>query len=265
LKTYITKLAHWTHLQFQLIDDTFLPQPYSRPIKRQSLIVIITSLLALIALHYLPQNTQLFTLFLSLFPADMHSVHNREFYRLIFWALCSCVSYLVIPGVTCVLLLKKSLSELGFNAKGYFRHFKTYLLLFLPVALCVFVVSNNPEFQHTYPFFRHPQSLQHLLIWELCYAFQFVCLEFFFRGFIVHGLKEDFGSKVIWLMVIPYCMIHFGKPLPETLASIFAGIALGVVSLRTGSIMGGATIHIAVAWLMDALSLLQGGVVHQLF
>ncbi len=51
-------------------------------------------------------------------------------------------------------------------------------------------------------------------------------------------------------------MIHFyGKPFPETIGAIFAGIILGTLAMRTRSIWGGVLIHVGVAMTMDALAL----------
>ncbi|HVJ80534.1 MAG TPA: hypothetical protein VNC50_05645 [Planctomycetia bacterium] len=61
------------------------------------------------------------------------------------------------------------------------------------------------------------------------------------------------------MMTLPYCMIHFGKPLLETMASIGAGLILGGLSLKTRSIWLGAALHVYVAWLMDALALYRKG------
>jgi membrane protease YdiL (CAAX protease family) len=60
-------------------------------------------------------------------------------------------------------------------------------------------------------------------------------------------------------MTVPYCMIHFGKPMAETLAAIVAGIILGLMSLKTRSIWFGACLHVAVAMSMDFLSLWHKG------
>ena len=60
-------------------------------------------------------------------------------------------------------------------------------------------------------------------------------------------------------MMVPYCMLHFHKPLPEALASIVGAIALGFMSLRTHSIWMGTAIHVSVAWSMDAASLWRQG------
>ena len=62
------------------------------------------------------------------------------------------------------------------------------------------------------------------------------------------------GPYVIFVMTIPYCMIHFGKPIQETLGAIVAGILLGFMALKTRSIWLGAALHIAVAWTMDGLA-----------
>ena len=85
------------------------------------------------------------------------------------------------------------------------------------------------------------------------------------RGFILFALVRYFGHVAIFVMTIPYTMIHFAKPLPETFGAIIAGIALGTLVLRTGSIYGGVLIHIAVAWSMDLLVLFHKGELRKLF
>jgi len=118
------------------------------------------------------------------------------------------------------------------------------------------------HFQQAYPFYQTwapADGWGKLLAWELSYAVQFVALEFFFRGFLVHGLKHRFGTYAIFVMTVPYCMIHFGKPALECAASIIAGVVLGFMSLKARSIWLGAALHISVAWGMDACSLWRKG------
>ena len=86
-------------------------------------------------------------------------------------------------------------------------------------------------------------------------GWQFFGLEFFFRGFILHGLRRALGANAIFVMIVPYCMIHFGKPMPETIGAIGAGLILGTLAMRTRSIWGGVLIHIGVAMTMDVLAL----------
>jgi CAAX protease family protein len=139
------------------------------------------------------------------------------------------------------------------------KHLPFYLLLFIPVFGAVWIVSDMPTFQKTYPFYHNPAGLKYLLIWELCYAIQFFSLEFFFRGFMMMGWREKIGWLAVPIMVIPYCMIHFPKPGLEATGAIIAGSVLGIVALRTKSIWGGVAIHVTVAWTMDILSLWRKG------
>jgi membrane protease YdiL (CAAX protease family) len=112
------------------------------------------------------------------------------------------------------------------------------------------------RFRETYPFYRMAnRSYLDLVLWEGMYALQFVSLEFFFRGFLLKGLRPALGANAIFVMLVPYCMIHFTKPLPETFAAIGAGLVLGTLAMRTRSIWGGVLIHIGVAASMDLLAL----------
>jgi membrane protease YdiL (CAAX protease family) len=78
-------------------------------------------------------------------------------------------------------------------------------------------------------------------------------------------LARYIGSLAIFVMVVPYAMIHLGKPIAECFGSILAGIALGTIALRTGSIWGGVLVHCTVAWSMDLLALLRTGKLFGLF
>ena len=138
--------------------------------------------------------------------------------------------------------------------------------MFFVVIPLVFIVSHHPNFLHTYPFYpQAAHSWTELLLWELSYAAQFLALEFFFRGFVLLSLARYIGAYAIFFMAVPYTMIHFQKPLPETLGAIFAGVALGTLALRTRSIFGGVFIHVAVAWSMDLMALFQKGELQKVF
>jgi membrane protease YdiL (CAAX protease family) len=126
----------------------------------------------------------------------------------------------------------------------------------------VWVCSAFDRFQETYPFLRlvsHERVRADLWKWELAYAAQFIGLEFFFRGFIVHGIKHRFGVYAVFVSMVPYVQIHFGKPMPEATASLIAGIVLGYMSLVTRSVWLGAALHIGVAWGMDFACLYRRG------
>ena len=62
---------------------------------------------------------------------------------------------------------------------------------------------------------------------------QFWSLEAFFRGFFIFGLRRRFGYYSVIIMTIPYCMIHFNKPITETLG---AGASVVLDPKQTGSL-----------------------------
>jgi len=180
--------------------------------------------------------------------------------RLAKWSLLSFGAYFVIPAILTRFVLGRRLSEFGLSFRGVARHLPLYAFLYLCVLPLVWVASRQPEFLLTYPFADSArEGLSDLLIWELLYGLQFFSLEFFFRGFMVFGLEKRFGISAVFVMVVPYCMLHFHKPMPESVGAIFAGLVLGVVALRTRSIFGGVIIHWAVAITMDVMAIMQGG------
>ena len=167
------------------------------------------------------------------------------------------------PRDSCIavwLFTGEKVSSYGLSLKSARSNAKLYLTLYLMIAPVVFLVSFTKGFQHIYPFYSQAsRSWFDFLVFELVYGFQFFSLEFFFRGFLLHSIKRYVGAYAIFIMLVPYCMIHFGKPMPETLGAIGTGLILGTLSLRTNSIWGGVGIHVAVAVSMDVSSLWQKG------
>ena len=172
------------------------------------------------------------------------------------WSGWRVLGYVVMPIIALAFMPGARIRDVHVSPRGFFRHLWIYVLLFLIVLPAVIAASRTPEFRHTYPFYRLAnRSKFDLWSWEALYAAQFVSLEFFFRGFILQALRRALGSNAIFVMIVPYCMIHYGKPLPETLGAIGAGLILGTLAMRTKSIWGGVLIHIGVAMTMDVLAL----------
>jgi membrane protease YdiL (CAAX protease family) len=192
----------------------------------------------------------------------MWDAEGAQLNRLAWWAAVSLLTYVAVPGLIVRLVFKERLRDYGVKVGGVFADAWVYGLMMAVAWPAIFLASNSEHFQATYPFY-HLASGEgagpNLLCWELLYAAQFFGVEFFFRGYLVHGLKYRFGAYAIFVMVVPYCMLHFYKPLPEALASVLGGVVLGFMSLRTRSIWMGTAIHVTVAWSMDAASLWRQG------
>ncbi len=187
---------------------------------------------------------------------------GRRLAGLLYWTSGSLITYVVLPVLVIKLVLRRRVRDFGFSVRGILGSSWIYLVMFLFMIPLLLHFSGTARFQHTYPFYK-PAMGEPLwpafITWELSYWAQFVGLEFFFRGFMVHGTRHRFGSYSIFVMTVPYCMIHFGKPMPETFAAIAAGVILGYMSLKTRSIWLGAALHIGVAVTMDTLALWHMG------
>jgi membrane protease YdiL (CAAX protease family) len=137
-----------------------------------------------------------------------------------------------------------------------------YGLLFAFMVPVVLVSAMTPGFREFYPLWRPVEGeplWPRFFVWEAAYMAQFVAVEFFFRGVLIHAARPRFGAYAILLPMIPYMMVHFGKPAGEAAASVVAGLVLGYLSLRTGSIAYGVLLHGGVALTMDLTALwLQG-------
>jgi membrane protease YdiL (CAAX protease family) len=179
-----------------------------------------------------------------------------ELWGYAWWSGWRVTGYVVIPMIVIACLPGQRISDYYVSPRGFFRHLWIYAVMFGLILPVVIYTSTTAPFRQTYPFYRLAnRSYLDLVVWELLYAAQFVSLEFFFRGFILQGLRRALGGNAIFVMLVPYCMIHFGKPLPETLGAIMAGLILGTLAMRTRSIWGGVAIHVGVATTMDMLAL----------
>jgi membrane protease YdiL (CAAX protease family) len=186
---------------------------------------------------------------------------NVEFSNLVWWALVSIVCYVAIP-VAAILVLRGSFSDYGAGRPVTRSSWRPYGLLFALSAPFVIAASYLPGFQVKYPFYHLSEGESiwpYLAIFWVLYALQFVALEFFFRGFLLFGLAPRLGISAVFVMVVPYAMIHFTKPLAEALSAILGGTVLGFLSLKTRSVWWGAALHIAIAMSMDLLALGHAG------
>ena len=237
---------------------------------RKAAIVLVTAALVLTSLNYGTTPEWLVSLLdgigvdgLANRARDAFFASERQqFNTLMFWGAIELLSYVAIPVVVIRLVLREKVVDYGLRSRGILRQGGTYVLLFAASLPFILIASTTAAFQAKYPFYELSPGegmWPWMVIWWLVYAAQFVALEFFFRGFLVHGLKCRLGYIAVFAMIVPYNMLHYQKPVLEALAAIGGGVVLGSLSLKTRSIWWGAMLHIGVAGTMDVLSLSQKG------
>jgi hypothetical protein len=189
---------------------------------------------------------------------------GSEFVRHNGYDLRAIVCYLAAPAV--YWLATPSIRNgpfFGLTRRGFVGRDSALILLFAVPPLIA--ASLRPDFLASYPRYEPgivsvPHELQFwqsVATFELLYSIQFVALEIFFRGFMVMSLEPYIGSCSVPVMMCAYCFIHFVKPMPEALTSIFGGYFLGVIAVYSRTVFGGIAVHIGIALTLEVLSFLR--------
>lgn len=74
---------------------------------------------------------------------------------------------------------------------------------------------------------------------------------------MLFGLEEKFGYYSVLIQMLPFLILHNGKPVVETFGAIIAGIALGILAFRTRSVFYCILAHSSVMFSIDLISSLR--------
>lgn len=191
----------------------------------------------------------------------------------LYFASMATLLRLVVPLVAHRLLFGRRPADFGLpTSKGHREGAVkgiawVYVLLFVGLFPFLVMVAQTEPFQQKYPLSRDlidPHGgiwIVHLLVFESFYFLVFLSGESFWRGYLTFGTERDLGLYGLAFMAVPYVTAHFGKPFPETLGAIAAGVALGFLALRHRSVWWGVALHYGVAVSMDLLSITNQGAV----
>lgn len=145
------------------------------------------------------------------------------------------------------------------------KYLSGYLFMFLLLMPFLVGMSFTGDLNNFYPIFRpwlfegifSLPSVGTTLVFESAYGVNFMTTELFFRGALILGMSTVMGTKSILPMITLYATIHFGKPLAETISSIFGGYLLGAWAYQNRHIWGGIIAHIGVAFTMEIMGFLH--------
>ena len=231
------------------------PGPEAPPLDRRTLTVLLSALVLLVVFEYwgLPSSFALTGLHYDV--ADAFGDSYRPYFDLLpyqYWGISSVLFRVLVPLAIVMLVLRESPRDWGWRFPHRWRHIWPYVVFLAAMIPVLFAASSLGSFQVKYPFYDGAVAGGwHFWGFQLFYGLQFLGVEAFFRGYLLFGLFSRLGYYAIPVMVIPYVMIHFGKPMPETFAAIVAGTMLGYLALRSRSFLWGAVLHWAVAITMD--------------
>lgn len=238
----------------------FLPEPPpgAAALDQRTSLVFLLSILLLVLFQYFgkPESYRAALASRAQPLADSLLGTHADMAPFVHWGVASIVLRVLIPFAVIAFVFREPLSNYGWKWRGTLKHAPMYAALYAVMVPLIFWASTQSSFQQKYPFYKGAaEGGWSFWGYELAYGAQFVGVEFFFRGFLTFALFKRFGYNALLIMAIPYVMVHFNKPLPETLGALGAALVLGALALRAGSCVPGIFLHWAVGMTMDVLAI----------
>jgi len=146
--------------------------------------------------------------------------------------------YIVVPIFVILFILRDNPLDYGFRI-GHYRIWLYYVIITIAVSFPVLLIGSNFYSVHQfyarqfnyYEFFT--ASVPELFAWE-----------YLLRGFLLFGLKKRFGEASIIIQMVPFVLLHLGKPELETLSCIVTGLWFGWIAYRGKSFWPAFIIHV---------------------
>lgn len=183
---------------------------------------------------------------------------NAELYESLYWFLSDFVILLLIPIVIIKAVFKERLNTFGIQLGDYKTGFTGVLIfavLFIPAA---WFLTASEQFSSAHPYLGSAKySWNIFVIYQLGFLIYMFAWEFIWRGYMLLGLEPKFGYYSVFIQMLPFVILHNGKPFVETLASIAGAWILGVFVFRTRSVLYPALIHFTLMFSMDLFSTLR--------
>ena len=138
--------------------------------------------------------------------------------------------------------------------KQWIRETAVFYLIMLLILLVVFKFTGMKFY---YPLYRKASTgLNYFLLYQGVQMVHMLGWEFFFRGFMLFSLEKKFGKSSVLIQTIPFAIMHYRKKPMEAYGSIFAGIFLGILGLRSRSFLPCFLLHFLVALSADILGII---------
>lgn len=197
---------------------------------------------------------------------NLEYIDRKFLSKCLFW--CSSLLTNVLPLMMIYRMMEDDYPKTYYGLQWKRFDFKPYFQMLGIAILLIGVGSFFSDLQSYYPRYQFSKGEQFgeahdlaswipVMIYELCYGSDFVAVEVFFRGFLIHAFARTLGGYAVLAMVGSYAYLHFGKPLTEAVSSVFGGYLLGIVSYYTRSVWGGVVVHMGVAWTMEIFGYLH--------
>lgn len=146
--------------------------------------------------------------------------------------------FMILPVFVIRLVLKKNPFAYGFGL-GNFRIWLIYVAITIGLSVPVLLIASQFSQVHQY----YGKGLDYYEFFSLTVP-TLLAWEYLLRGFLLFGLKERFGKASIVIQMVPFVLLHLGKPEVETLSCIITGLWFGWIAYRGKSFWPAFLIHV---------------------
>ena len=202
------------------------------------------------------------TLVLGLAITAFLSYYNRQFVGYERYYLLNIALLLWIPLVVILVFLRRDVAEFGMTTGSLRSGLLVALLLFLLFIPVIVIVSPMKPFQDYYIAharnsgvldYRGQLDWGRVVFHQVVVGFYMFAWEWFFRGFLLFGLKRL--MPWVWaalLQAAAFALLHYLKPPIEVASSFFGALLLAGVALRYRSFLPCFVVHWAINASFDA-------------
>lgn len=189
---------------------------------------------------------------------SLSSNPNVDLYEFAYWYVGDFITLFIIPAFIVKIIFKEKLLDYGVKAGDFYTGIKLTIMFLAVMIPLIWLATSQLVFSLTYPLLdRARDSWKIFILYESGLLFYLFAWEFIWRGFMLFGLKEKFGYYAVIIQMIPFLILHNGKPPLETFGAILGGIALGILAYRTQSIYYCIVTHTGIMFCIDFFAALR--------
>ena len=166
----------------------------------------------------------------------------------------SCLIFLgVLPALGVKFFFGERLRDYGVGWGIPPQVLQATLILGPAFALAGYLSAADPALREKFPI--NPCAGQSAAIFVLhaaTYLAYYAGWEFYFRGFLLFGLRGSVGdANAVLIQVLASSLLHIGSPPAETFGAILGGLLWGIMALRTKSLIPGLIQHFLLGISLD--------------
>ncbi len=147
--------------------------------------------------------------------------------------------YFFLPIFTIIFIFRRNPLDFGLGL-GNYKVWGLHLLVVCPIIfVLVYLSALDPKMKQYY----HHSNFD---FWSYAgeKTVRIFAWEYIIRGFILFGLKEKMRESAIAVQMIPFALLHIGKPVLEATSCIISGTYFGYLSYRGDSFWPAFIVHL---------------------